>query len=290
MAIAATWDRLPHSCAIPVKTATWTATALRSGRPAAGLLLWSANHLHQVQVPDRLLLEALHHVFEHVERLALVLHQGIVLTVPAQPDSLAQVIHIEQMIFPVLIQHAQHDHALVIAHRVRTNQFLFRVVTLAQLVENRVAQFLPVQRLRLQALRRDIHAESREDRVFHALDIPVFRMHFLGRVLIQQAGQNVGNVILENQVLLIHTFEQLTPQSIDSLALLVHHVVVFEQVFAGFEVLRFHGLLRCFYPARDQLRLDRHALFHAQPLKERAHPLFREDAHQVVFKREIKTR
>ena len=65
--------------------------------------LWRFDHLHQVQIPDGLFLEALHHGFEHVERLALVLHQRIVLAVAAQSDAFAQVVHAEQVVFPLLV-------------------------------------------------------------------------------------------------------------------------------------------------------------------------------------------
>ena len=38
------------------------------------------------------------------------------------------------------------------------------------------------------------------------------------------------------------------------------------------------------------LRFDGHAFFHAQTLKQIRDPLFGEDAHQVIFQREIKAR
>jgi hypothetical protein len=52
----------------------------------------------------------------------------------------------------------------------------------------------------------------------------------------------------------------------------------------------FDGLLRALDALGDHLRLDGHAFFHAQPLQQRAHPLLGEDAHQVVFEREIEAR
>ena len=61
-------------------------------------------------------------------------------------------------------------------------------------------------------------------------------------------------------------------------------------MFAGFEVLRLNGLLRSFDSARNQARLDGHALFHAQPLEQIRNPLLGEDAHQVIFKRQVKAR
>ena len=84
--------------------------------------------------------------------------------------------------------------------------------------------------------------------------------------------------------------KQLAAQAVDRLALLVHDVVVLEQVFARFEVLRFDGFLRALDALGDHLRLDGHALFHAQPLQQGADPLLGEDAHQVVFEGEIEAR
>ena len=98
------------------------------------------------------------------------------------------------------------------------------------------------------------------------------------------------DVVLEDEFFLIDAFEQLAAQAVDGLALLVHHVVVLEQMFAGFEVLAFDGFLRGFDAARDQLRLDGNAFFHAQPLQQVRDPLLGEDAHQVIFEREVEAR
>jgi hypothetical protein len=122
------------------------------------------------------------------------------------------------------------------------------------------------------------------------LQIPLIGMHLLARKLVQQSAQNPADIILQNQLPLLHAFQQLPPQPIHRLALLVHHVVVLQQVFAGLEVLRLHRLLRALNALGDHLRLDGHALFHAQPLQQRAHPLLGEDAHQVVFQRKIEAR
>ena len=85
-------------------------------------------------------------------------------------------------------------------------------------------------------------------------------------------------------------FEQLAAHAVDGLALLVHDVVVFEQVFAGFEVLRFDGLLRGCDALGDQLRFDRHILFHAEAQHQVLHALAAEDAQQIVLQREVEAR
>src|SRR5207302_11026301 len=68
------------------------------------------------------------------------------------------------------------------------------------------------------------------------------------------------------------------------------HIVILEQVFARFEVLRLHRLLGGLDAARDQLRLDRDTFFHSEPLEQIRDPLLGEDAHQVIFEREVETR
>ena len=88
----------------------------------------------------------------------------------------------------------------------------------------------------------------------------------------------------------ICAFEQLAAQRVDALALLVHHVVVLEQVLADGEVLRLDLLLRALDGACDHAVLDRHALFHAEPLHQARDAVRPEDAHQVVFERQVEAR
>ncbi len=109
------------------------------------------NDLHPEQEPDRVFLELQHHGFEHVERLALVGHQRILLRIAAQPDALFQVVHREQVILPQAVDHAQHHHALVIAHRLRAENLLLGLVVFLQLFEDFIAQFVARQFQRLDA-------------------------------------------------------------------------------------------------------------------------------------------
>ena len=55
-------------------------------------------------------------------------------------------------------------------------------------------------------------------------------------------------------------------------------------------MLAFDRLLRSLDAARDHFRFNGHAFFHPQALKQVRDPLFSEDAHQVIFEREIETR
>src|SRR3984885_11991688 len=218
---------------------------------------------HEIKIASSVCLEALQHGFEHLERFFLVLDQRIVLAVTSQSNSLLEMVHAEEVIFPLRIQNAEHDHALVMAHRLWTNQFLLSVVAFFQLLKDGVAKFLSVQRLGFYAFRYEIHAEACEDGVFQSLNIPIVGVALSRAVLVHQIAENRRNVIFENQVFLIHALEQTTTQAVHGLALLVHYVVVFEQMFARFKVLTFNRLLSRLNAAADQLRLNRNTFFHA---------------------------
>ncbi len=82
-------------------------------------------------------------------------------------------------------------------------------------------------------------------------------------VLIHQRGKNARDIVFEDQIFLIDAFEQLVTQAVDRFTLLVHHVVIFEQVFAGFKVLGFDGFLGFLDAAGDHARLNGNAFFHA---------------------------
>ena len=120
-----------------------------------------------------------------------------------------------------------------------------------------------------------------------------------GGVQVNQGAENVLGHAHEIAARIEHfvfadpdlTLEQLPSERIHALALLVHHVVVLEEMFAGGEVLRFHLLLRALNCLADHAGFNGHAFFHAQTFHQpgdavRTH----EDAHEVVFEREVEPR
>ena len=107
----------------------------------------------------------------------------------------------------------------------------------------------------------------------------------LGQIGKQIIGNTRCGRIAHQVIALIGFFHQLAAQTIDRLALLVHDVVVFKQVFARLEVSTFDRLLRRLNALRNHLRLDGHALFHSQTLHQGLDLVAGEDAHQVVFER-----
>ena len=92
---------------------------------------------------------------------------------------------------------------------------------------------------------------------------------------------------LQDQLLAIGAVENPLAIAIDAFALLVHHLVVFEQVLADFEVALFDLLLGPFDAAADHPAFDRFAFLHAEPREHVLHPFAGEDPHQIVFQRQV---
>ena len=83
---------------------------------------------------------------------------------------------------------------------------------------------------------------------------------------------------VDDSLLLVITFEQLPPHAVYGLALLVHHVVVFEDVFTRGKMLGFYGLLGGRDARGNQFRFDRHVFFHAETQHQVLHAVPAEDA------------
>ena len=103
--------------------------------------------------------------------------------------------------------------------------------------------------------------------------------------LVHHVAANGGNGFRD--VLLA---EQVVALLVNNLALVVGHVVVFQQLLADIEVATLDLALRLFDGIGHHAVLYRLALFHAQGLHKTLHPIGGEDTHQVVFQRQVETR
>ena len=135
----------------------------------------------------------------------------------------------------------------------------------------------------------DLHAELGQDVGLQAGQIVLVRTRRFRAATVDEAADDAARRF-QNALLLIRAFQQRAAHAVNRLALLVHHVVVFQKVFARFEILRFHGLLRRGDALGDQLRFDRHVFFHAEAQHQILHALAAEDAHQIVLQRKIEAR
>ena len=88
----------------------------------------------------------------------------------------------------------------------------------------------------------------------------------------------------------ILALEDLPALAVDDFALLVHHVVILEDVLADVEVARLDFLLRVLDRARDDGVLDRLVLLHAEAVHDARDAVRCKEAHQVVLQREEELR
>ena len=143
-----------------------------------------SDNLHQEQETNRVLLKASHHGFKHVEGLFLVGHQRILLAISAQTDAFLEVVHAQQMVFPQAVEHAEHDHALVQPHGGAAQDGFLHLVLFFQTLEDRFAQFVPVQRVDADAFLLEINAELRCELSLEPVHVPLIGMHrFRGMLL-----------------------------------------------------------------------------------------------------------
>ena len=114
-----------------------------------------------------------------------------------------------------------------------------------------------------------------------------FRCRRSGRGYRSNASFDLPVDHLGDQVAAIDAVENPLAVAVNPLPLLVHHLVVFEQVLADFEVPLLDLLLSAFDAAGNHAAFDGFAFLHAEAGEQVLHPLAGEDPHQVVFEREI---
>ena len=77
---------------------------------------------------------------------------------------------------------------------------------------------------------------------------------------------------------------------VDDFAVAVHDVVVLHDVPANVEVVALDFGLRALDRLGNDPVLDRHVVFHAEPVHDAADPLRAEAAHELVFERDVEAR
>src|SRR4051812_20499154 len=90
------------------------------------------------EVLHHAILDRLHHLLEDLERLLLVLDERIALAVAAQADAFLEVIDIQKVILPELIDDLQEDVLLVQAHHLRTDRRFLLLVTVIDRLDHAV--------------------------------------------------------------------------------------------------------------------------------------------------------
>ena len=203
---------------------------------------------------------------------------------------MAQVVHGRQVVFPQVVQHAQQDLLLEGAQGVDAGLVFLLVVGVGDFLDQPLAQGLLVEVIVLvePLLDRQLDGEIAGQRSFQAGHVPLLGQR-LRRNMLADGGIEHFLAELGDSVTDVLGGQQAVAHVVDHLALLVGHVVVFEQLLADVEVAAFDLALRLLDGVGHHAVLDGLTGLHAQRLHEVLHPVGGEDAHQAVFQRQVET-
>ena len=226
-------------------------------------------------------LDTLPKLVEHLEGFVLVLDQWVALPIGAQADALAEVLHLRQVFHPLPIDRAQHHVALDHRHEISPNLLDLSVVSVGGGGVEMLGQaFTASPKCAFRNLRPGLYRQIRGQVLDQALQVPVLDVS-IRAVLIDSLVDDVLHVA-EDVGAGICPVQHLVPFLVDDLALLVHHVVVLDDVLAGVEVESLDLLLRALDRAGHPAVLDR---LHLELVHQLADPVGGgpEDLHQVVL-------
>ena len=270
---------------------------LHLARGGFGLRALGGFHLHDLvlvadahprQQRHHFALDPLQQFGEQLERFLLVFLLRLLLRIAAQMDALAQVIHLRQVLLPVLVQHVEHHVLFQHAHGVAAHLRLLagehrRHAFLDLGLDLPGVQFLV---LLVQVHQRQLHAVLAGQLRLQARQVPLLVDRVRRHEALDQVADHVEADALD-VVLDAFGFQQLVALLVDHLALVVVDVVEIQQVLADVEVVRFDLALRVGDLLGHQRRLDDVVFLQAHARHHLLHPVGREDAHQVVFQRQV---
>ena len=207
------------------------------------------------------------HGLEHIKALLLIGIDGFDGAVAPQADAPLQFAHGVDMIHPVFVHHPEHDDPLQLPHqRQAVGAFpeggfpggidLFRQVF--HFFNDLIALGKAAEAL-------DPEGAGAHKQFFKGLEGSVQLLLALGGGAAQAIGDSGGDELphhAHDLGLDILPVQHLAALTIDDVALLVHHVVIFQDALAGLEVAAFHGFLGLLNGAGEHLVVQGHVLIH----------------------------
>ena len=232
-------------------------------------------------VAQVVVVDPVHQLAEHGEALALVRHQRILVPHGPEVDALAEVVHLGQVVLPPLVDDLQHDVALELAGRLLAagDALVPLRVQVEGLGEDALGD-LADRAGAGQVVGHELGREVLGDLGDQAGEVPL-----LGVLRRARRGHHLGHRALEQLdgvLVQVLSVDDLVAAAVDHLALLVHHVVVLEDVLAGFGVAALDGVLGPLDGLGDHLRLDGHVVGKG-PAHHPVHGAGGEQPHQIVL-------
>src|SRR6266566_3070382 len=240
-------------------------------------------------------LEICHQPDEHLVGVLLVFDERILLSVAAQIDALAELVQIVEMILPFLVDDAQADvceRLLAESHSAHSRLDLTHIVEL--FLKRGASRFVrgTDQLVAIPDPACVRHTGNRHQKLLQELGLDELAVP-LPRIVVvrdQAVGQPFGCAVdhpLGLGLQLFAALEGVQPARVDDLALLVHHVIELQQLFAGLEVLQLDTLLRLPDRRRHPRMRDDLTLLGAGAIHDARDAVRAEQPHEVVFERQI---
>ena len=245
-------------------------------------------HLHRHHQPHHIHAHPLQQVAEHRKSFQLVFVERVALRIAAQPNHLAQMLQQRQMLAPMLVQQLQQQGFFQLVHQIRAEILAPRRISLIGFFGKPRAQFLLANAFFLRpigdrpGLSKQGFQLGGEPRQLPLLG-PAFGRNMRLQNLVHHLAAHIGNRL--GDLLAFHNFPSLRKHNF---ALLIHHIIIFEDIFAHVKIVRFHLGLGAGERARNPGMDNRFALFQTKPFEHAVHAVGAENAHQIIFQTQEK--
>ena len=240
------------------------------------------NNIYMINIAYYIILNSINHGLEHIIGFKFIFHQGVLLTICTQAHALTQHIHSIQMLHPVVVHNLEHNQILQLAHQLGANSILALLIPVSCYLVQVFIQLLTAQGLQ------KVHSQETTGCIEffcilnQSLQIPILGVNLGRRIHGHSAVHNLLHHFL-NVAAQILLAQNLLALCINNLALLVHNIVIFQNVLTNAKVTCFHLLLGVFNGLGYQAVLDGLIILHAQLIHNACDIITAKETHQIIL-------
>ena len=186
------------------------------------------------------------------------------------------------MLHPVVVHNLEHNQILQLAHQLGANSILALLIPVSCYLVQVLIQLLAAQCLQ------KVHSQETTGCIEffcilnQSLQIPILGVNLGRRIHGHSAVHNLLHHFL-NVAAQILLAQNLLALCINNLALLVHNIVIFQNVLTNAKVTCFHLLLGVFNGLGYQAVLNRLIILHTQLIHNASNIIAAKEAHQIVL-------
>src|SRR6266496_5492884 len=193
-------------------------------------------------------------------------------------DTIAQMLHVLEVLHPQRVQYLQINFALQLTHDVRTKIFFALFVQPSGCFQCRIEAVL-VLGFGSELLERLLFQRNDSRKLLLKSSLVIGGKH----------GQLTGFLLYQffHFATDVALFQDLPPHTVDRLAMAVHHIIILNNIFARIKIISFNLFLRAFQCAADGSVLNWCIFVNPQPIHKRPNTFALENTHQVVLSADI---